>query len=292
MRVEDYRVRLEMFDGPMDLLLFLIRRAEVDITNIPIAVIAEHYIAFLRGIERIDIDVAGEFLLMAATLMEIKSRMLMPRKEGVETGDDSPGDAEDPRGELVRQLLAYKRNRDVAGMLEDRLAVWQKRWPTAKAAIASHPTGTPPLRDGSPDDTSLFNDGESPGDDAARPDASHRDIDIGDLELIDLVQAYARVAAAVDFTRLGDHQVAYDDTPIEIHAEEFVARLAEGAIIVDEDGVSHRRMALAQAFIDRTRSEKIGVFLAVLELVRQGRVRVFQHTADGPIVVELHENLA
>ncbi len=285
MRVEDYRVRLEMFDGPMDLLLFLIRRAEVDITDIPIADIAEQYVEFLRGIERIDIDVAGEFLLMAATLMEIKSRMLMPRPSAMDAEESAARDEADPRGELVRQLLAYKKNRDAAGLLEDRLAVWQQRWPTAKA-------GGPPLRGGAADESSLFTEGQSGGDEAASHDAPPQEIDIGDLELIDLVQAYSRVAAAVDFTRLGDHQVSYDDTPIEIHAEEFVARLAEGAIIVDEDGVSHRRMALAQAFMDRTRSEKIGVFLAVLELVRQGRVRVFQHSAEGPIVVELNEAVA
>jgi chromatin segregation and condensation protein Rec8/ScpA/Scc1 (kleisin family) len=90
--------------------------------------------------------------------------------------------------------------------------------------------------------------------------------------------------------RRGDHQIAYDDTPIEIHAEDLVSRLADGAVIVDEDGVAHRRMALAQAFLDRPRTEMIGVFLAVLELVRQGRIRVFQRAADAPIVVELNED--
>ena len=75
----EYRVRLEAFEGPLDLLLYLIRRAEVDITDIPIAAIADQYMQYLAGIERIDIDLAGEFLVMAATLMEIKSRMLSPR---------------------------------------------------------------------------------------------------------------------------------------------------------------------------------------------------------------------
>lgn len=281
MRVEDYRVRLEAFDGPMDLLLYLIRRAEVDIADIPIAVIAEQYVEFLRGIERIDIDVAGEFLLMAATLMEIKSRLLMPRREGVEGEDER--EEEDPRGELVRQLLAYKRNRDAAGMLEERLAEWQRRWPSAKAGVS----GEARWRGGDVDGTLFV--GEGGGEEGATDERGAQAIDIGDLELIDLVRAYGRIAASVDFSRLGDHEVAYDDTPIEIYAEEVVSRLSDGAIIVDEDGMAHRRMALAQAFVDRSRSEMIGVFLAVLELVRQGRVRVFQHAADGPIVVELVE---
>lgn len=280
MQIEDYRVRLEAFDGPLDLLLYLIRRAEVDVTNIPIATIAEQYVAYLRGIDRIDIDVAGEFLVMAATLMEIKSRMLMPRAERAEDHADEPPH-EDPRGELVRQLLAYKRNRDAAGMLEDRHRAWQRRWPIGRAGI-----GKADESSAKPTGSGLF----EPDSNAANetpPEHAPPEVDLGDLELIDLARAYARIAAAVDFTRLGEHRVAEVDIPIEILAEDLVSRLAQGAIIVDDHGRAHRRMALAQAFLDRPTAEAVGVFLAMLELVRQGRLRVFQHAAEDPIVVEL-----
>src|SRR5881394_3359175 len=107
---DDYRVRLESFEGPLDLLLFLIRKSEVEITDIPVAAITEQYLEFLKDLgssSRIDIDTAGEFLVMAATLMELKSRMLMPAP--ARSAADAPGDKpqEDPRAELVRQLIEY-----------------------------------------------------------------------------------------------------------------------------------------------------------------------------------------
>src|SRR5688572_12606271 len=118
---DDYHITLEAFKGPLDLLLFLIRRAEVEITAIPIAEITDQYLNFLGRIEDIDIDLAGEFLVMAATLVEIKSRFLQARRERKpgETADgeasaetlDAAGeldlDRSDPRYELIRQLLAY-----------------------------------------------------------------------------------------------------------------------------------------------------------------------------------------
>src|SRR5688572_5197395 len=128
MLTDDYRVRLETFEGPLDLLLFLIRKNEVEIHDIPVASITEQYLAFLKELgvtTRIDIDVAGEFLVMAATLMELKSRMLMPRPAGA--ADEGPGpegratkEGQDPRAELVRQLLEYKKYRDAADHLEWR----------------------------------------------------------------------------------------------------------------------------------------------------------------------------
>ncbi|MFW5653435.1 MAG: segregation and condensation protein A, partial [Planctomycetota bacterium] len=158
---EDYTVRLGAFHGPLDLLLYLIRRAEVDITDIPIAEITDQYMAFLRTIERIDIELAGDFLVVAATLMEIKSRMLMPPEEaedGAESSGDATADAltadgldrSDPRYDLVRQLLAYKRFRDAAAHLEERHEQWLNRFPvTGKKPLPS------PIRFG-PDGQATF----------------------------------------------------------------------------------------------------------------------------------------
>ena len=109
-----YRVRLDLFEGPLDLLLHLIKKNEVDITNIPIAMITEQYLAYVELMRELNLDVAGEFLVMAATLMLVKSRLLLPSPE--------PEDEEepDPRADLVRRLLEYQRYREAAESLRER----------------------------------------------------------------------------------------------------------------------------------------------------------------------------
>lgn len=111
------RVQLEIFEGPLDLLLHLIKKNEVSITDIPIAMITEQYLATLEVMQTLNLDVAGEFLVMAATLIHIKSRMLLPPTDGEE--DEEEGGA-DPREELVRRLLEYQRFKDAADQLERR----------------------------------------------------------------------------------------------------------------------------------------------------------------------------
>lgn len=110
------RVQLEIFEGPLDLLLHLIKKNEVSITDIPIAAITEQYLATLELMESLSLDVAGEFLVMAATLVHIKSRMLLP--PGDEEADEDEGN--DPRDELVRRLLEYQRFKEAAEQLEQR----------------------------------------------------------------------------------------------------------------------------------------------------------------------------
>lgn len=109
-----YRVRLEMFEGPLDLLLYLIQVNEIDIYDIPIAKITEEYLGCLARMEELDLEVAGEFLVLAATLIHIKSKMLIPVEEA------APGlPAEDPRRELVGRLLEYKRFKEAAMTFEE-----------------------------------------------------------------------------------------------------------------------------------------------------------------------------
>jgi len=108
-----------VFEGPLDLLLYLIRRDELDIYDIPIEKITRQYMAYIEGMKRMDIDVAGEFIVMAATLMLIKSRTLLPveRRDGADDEED-----DDPRLDLVRQLVEYKKFKDASGMLMEREA--------------------------------------------------------------------------------------------------------------------------------------------------------------------------
>jgi segregation and condensation protein A len=112
---EPPRVNLEIFEGPLDLLIYLIRKNEYDIFDIPIAKITEQYLGYLDILKDLNLDVAGEFLVMAATLMKIKSRMLLPRPEAE---DDEEG--EDPRAALVRQLLEYQKYKEAAEELSGK----------------------------------------------------------------------------------------------------------------------------------------------------------------------------
>ncbi|MBS0187245.1 MAG: segregation/condensation protein A [Planctomycetes bacterium] len=271
MLTEDYRVRLESFEGPLDLLLFLIRKNEVDITDIPIAPIADQYIAFLRDLDKggtpVDIEVAGEFLVMAATLMEIKSRWLArgAAGHGVVSGDEAGTDATDPRADLVRQLLAYKQYRDAADALEYRGKQWQARYPIGRAEEAA---------------TDATTDADAIKDEIAS-------LDVEDLELTDLLEAFKKIVATVNFERLGDHQVVYDDTPIELHAADIVDRIkAEHEQL---GGGAKPKLSFRTLLTNRTRSEMIGLFLAVLDLVRRRVVGVEQDKQSSEITLVLRD---
>jgi segregation and condensation protein A len=251
---DDYQVRLTSFQGPLDLLLFLIRRAEVEIADIPIHEITEQYFAFLKQIEHIDIDLAGEFLVMAATLVEIKSRTLAPaaRREGQGADGGSPLDDTDPRFELVQQLLAYQKFRTAADELDRLRTEYASRYPAGARGGA---------------------------DDAAE----EPEMELDDLHLLDLIEAYERIIAGIDLGKVGDHTVAYDDTPVSLHAADLVDRL---------ENAPEKRMTLAEVFRGRTRSEAIGLFLALLELAREQRVAVRQERVGDPIEIELELGVA
>ncbi len=120
----DYRVRLPVYEGPLDLLLFLIQKEEIDIFDIPISRITEQYIAYLELMQELDLAVAGEFFVMAATLMEIKSAMLLPQAD-VSAGEE----VEDPRAALVAQLLEYRRYKGAAGELSERESEQALKYP-------------------------------------------------------------------------------------------------------------------------------------------------------------------
>ncbi|MEY3283585.1 MAG: hypothetical protein RIR86_1598 [Acidobacteriota bacterium] len=119
-RRDNYRVRLEVFEGPLDLLLFLIRKDEIDIKDIPIARITEQYLEYLSLMQQLDIAVAGDFLVMASTLIYIKSKMLLPPPPPDATPDGEESLLEDPRAELVARLLEYQKYKSAANMLYSR----------------------------------------------------------------------------------------------------------------------------------------------------------------------------
>lgn len=246
----DYQVRLSSFQGPLDLLLYLIRRAEVDIHDIPIHQITGQYFAFLKQLRHIDIDSAGEFLVMAATLIEIKSRTLAPPTEGGETDQQiAAAESVDPRAELVQQLLAYQRFRHAAEELDRLRDEYANRW----AARVRH--------------------GELP---AAEEE---EELELEDAHILDLFQTYERIISAIDVSRLGEHKVAYDDTPITLHQTDLLDRLRR---------TSGHRFTLRSVFEGRSRGEMIGLFLATLELARQRSILISQNELTLEIDVELN----
>ena len=120
-----YQVKLEAFTGPMDLLLHLIRKHQINIYDIPIALITQQYLEYLSLMKTLNLSLAGEFLVMAATLLYIKSRMLLPKEEKPEAEDE---EGLDPRSELVRQLVEYERFKEAAGTLVARELHWRESY--------------------------------------------------------------------------------------------------------------------------------------------------------------------
>lgn len=241
----EYRVELDIYNGPLDLLLYLLKRDELDIYDIPIARITDSYMSYLAMIREmsaqhgIDINLAGDFLVMAATLMEIKSAMLLPRQE-TSAPDGEKSTAEelaDPRYELVQKLLEYKRFKDAAGALDEQHGQHQQRFKRAPARRDGQADEPPPL-------------------------------DLDEVQVWDLLQAFQRLMSEVGGRQPRFHEVVYDDTPIDLHAADIEDRLKR-------DG----RMSFRQLLEGRkSRSEMIGVFLALLELCRQHKIVV--HTSE------------
>lgn len=139
----EYRIKLPVFEGPLDLLLFLIRKNELDIYDIPIESVTRQYIEVLHSMKELQLDVAGEFFVMAATLMEIKSRMLLPKHQQA-VDPNAEEDDLDPRWELVHQLIQYKKFKEAAGTLGDLAVATQDQLPRPGSAFA--PASERPLR--------------------------------------------------------------------------------------------------------------------------------------------------
>ena len=231
-----FRVDLDIFRGPVDLLLYLVRKHEVDIQNIPVAKITEQYLDHLAVLEHLDINAVGDFLELASLLIEIKSKLVLPATDE----DDEDLVLEDPREELVTQLLQYKQYKDAASILEERGRNWSNCF------------------------TRLAND------------LPPRDIDpaeqpIHEVELWDLVSALGRIIKANEVAQ--PKNIIYDDTPIQVHMENIHQKLCD-------DG----QVAFSDMFqVGMHKSALIGVFLAVLELVRHHQVRAEQDGLHGEI---------
>ena len=237
MATREYRVSLDIFGGPMDLLLYLVRKNEVDILDLPLAKITVQFLEFLEVLRLLDVDLAADFVATASTLMEIKSRIVLPRQEEAEL--EQPLEDEPP-SDLVHKLIEYKRLRDAALALEEHAALWQERFPR--------------LSD------------ERPG--RERDLASDR---IREVELWDLVSALARVLRRSSVEE--ETSVRDDEVPLAVYMDAISQRVRrEGSV------------AFSTLFENATRRNVIvGLFLAVLELLRHHGFRAEQSADYGEI---------
>jgi len=229
----DYRVNLDIFAGPLDLLLYLVRKEEVDVYDIPIAKITDQYIRYIEMLKSLDIDLAGDFLVMAATLMQIKSAMLLPKAEPDQLQAD---DFTDPRAELIRQLLEYKKFKDAANLLSTAADEQKLRFPRPSTIVEQ----------------------------LKGPDAEPA-IDIEQVSVWNLLEAFDSIMAATGGASFDISHIK-DDTPIDLYQIEILHRLqTEGPMIFErifESGAN--------------RAVMIGLFLALLELIREKLVWVEQ----------------
>ena len=239
---EDYKVNLEIFEGPLDLLLYLIRREELEIYDIPIGRITEQYMQYLDLMRQLNLDVAGEFIVMAATLMVIKSRMMLP-VERRQTDEGTDEEWVDPRLDLVRQLIEYKKFKDAAGKLAEYEALTQESF--------DYGGGRPKF--------------EKTAADAADALAS--------IDMFDLLTAFQEVLARLN----------------EVPQEELKGMrwsVPDKMDFILERSRAEGQVSFSTLFTARSpRGEVIVTFLALLELLRQHRVIVYQNDAFHEITV-------
>lgn len=225
-----YKVKLEAFEGPLDLLLHLIKKEELDIYDIPIARVTRQYLEYIDMMRMLDLDVAGEFLVLASDLMRIKARMLLPKPEEFEEEDD-------PRADLVRRLLEYRKYKEVAKGLKgregERLGEYVRGW---NPEVAEEPI----------------------------VEMQHTNI----FQLLDVMRT-----VMFRFGQEAVHRVSREEIKVEEKIEELKS------VLSSVDGVMFR------SYVDSCRSklEVLVVFIALLELIRQGVVMVYQRTPFGEI---------
>jgi len=192
----DFRVQLEYFRGPLDLLLYLVRKHELDVCDLPIALVTEQFMAYLEVLEKLDVNEVGDFLELATTLMEIKSQLVLPR------GGEEAEVWDDPRDQLVERLLEYKKYKDAASLLDERSRDWQQQYPRMANDVA-------------PRDVNV----------SSQP--------IREVELWDLVSAMGRILresqAATPAT------IVYDDTPIQVYMQRIHGRLVDDQRVAFSD---------------------------------------------------------
>ncbi len=249
-----YKVELDVFEGPLDLLLHLVKKHELEILDIPISFITEKYLEYLDLMQSQSLDIAGEYLVMAATLAHIKSRELLPTPDALEgEGEDGEDEGEDPRQELIRRLLEYQKYKEAALALDDRPVVGRNVFP----------------RGARQQDTVV---GVAP--DAVAP--------LAEVPVTKLIEAFDRVLSKARVNIA--HTVDIDQLSVSERIGHLVDRLeVEGSFTFTScfsfltDGIP---TSLAQA-----KHEAVVTFLAILEMAKLGLLHITQGEGEDDITI-------
>jgi segregation and condensation protein A len=243
MTAPDYNISLPVFEGPLDLLLHLVKKHELDVLDIPVSFVTEKYLEYLDLMRRTNLDIAGEYLLMAATLVHLKSRELLPSPEPLSAEDAGEDDELDPRQELIRRLLEYQKYKEAAAELDDRPVVGRNVW-------------TRGARQEMDDDQP---DGVAP---------------LAEVSVFKLLEALADVLAKARVKLT--HEVIVDRLSITDRIHELVDRLeAEGTFTFRSCFVYDGEVNAAQL-----RHDVVVTFLAILEMTRIKLLRITQGEDD------------
>lgn len=255
-----YSVALDVFEGPLDLLLHLVKKHELSILDIPISFVTEKYLEYLDAMTGLDIDVAGEYLVMAATLCHIKSRELLPSPEPLEeeseNGDGMGDDVEvDPRADLIKRLLEYQKYKEAADQLGQRPVVGRNVW--SRGAPTEDAVG----------------DGIDP--DAIAP--------LAPFPVHKLIEAFDRVMrqAKVKVT----HNVLIDRLSVSQKISELTDRLEKEGRFAFTSMFSFLKDGVERS-IDEVKHEAVVTFLALLEMGKLRLLRLSQLEAEGEIYIE------
>ena len=234
-----YKVTLSVFEGPLDLLLHLIHENEIDIYNIPIAEITAQYLEYLGAMESLDLEIAGEWLVMAATLVEIKSRMLLPREKPVKSEDD---ETFDPRRELVERLIEYEKFKTAAELFREKEDLRSRVFVRGPVELQFDLRPSFSLENISPDD------------------------------LLSALQSLLAEAEGEPVTTIQRRKIT-----VQIRIRELWYKVRESA----------GQLTFRELFDDdRSPTDIVITFLALLELLKSGRIAVRQEQAFGPIMIQ------
>ncbi|MFC4767305.1 segregation and condensation protein A [Effusibacillus consociatus] len=244
----EYLVRLESFEGPLDLLLHLVEKNEMDIYNIPIVEITEQYLSYIRAMQELKLDIASEFLVMAATLLAIKSNMLLPKPEPLELDDvfDMMEEGMDPRQLLMERLIEYKKFKHLAAELQSR--------ETHRSSIYTRP----------PADLSVFIPDEEPN-------------PVQGVSLYDLLDAFRSALMKAE----EEEPVAHVQRD-EVSVKERISEILE--FLHSAQGQASFTSLLSRY---RRRSEIVVTFLAILELIKNNKIRCIQQHLFADIQLHL-----
>ena len=246
----DYLVRLDVFEGPLDLLLYLVRKEEVELYDLSLERLSQQYLDYLAAVPQPDLDRAGDFIAMAAHLIYLKSRRLLP-PDRQPVGAEDPGEEVDPRWELIRQLVEYKKFKDVAGHLQ---TVESSRFDRF-----TRPPGVAPEIDRNEEMLSGA-------------------LALGDIGVFDLLKAFQRTLKRFEEKSAPTHTVVFEEN---FTVADKIERLR--GLMAQARG---QGLTFTELFAWTTsRVEVVVTFLALLELVRLKQLRVEQSVAFGEVTI-------